>query len=229
MAQRDDGKRVVVGFYNNARVYEGPVNDKRKARWLEQANEYIGYNIVCDAEDAVLIDYDNRKKIIERANSEQGGYGQSNLWYASAEKDAKIKQDVINYVVETLAGSYNDERKYYTYLEGQTKTATSSQKTRNREARQKCIQIYGYRCAICGFDFQETYGALGTNLIEVHHITSLGELSSSDGYKGTDPEKDLIPVCSNCHSVLHSNNLKIPYTPDEIREAIREARKVKQQ
>jgi len=223
MAQRDDGKRVVVGFYKNARVYEKLVNDKRKSRWLEQVNEYIGYNAVCDAEDAVLIDYDDRNKIIERATSKQGGYGQSNLWYASAEKDVPIKRDIIDYVIEFLAGSHNDERKYHTYLEGKAKVTTSSQRVRSREARLECIRIHGCRCKICGFNFKETYGVLGADFIEVHHITSLGELSTLDSYEGTNPGKDLIPVCPNCHSMLHRR--KIPYNPDEIREAIREARR----
>ena len=45
------------------------------------------------------------------------------------------------------------------------------------------------------------YGDIGHNFIEVHHRI---EVSSHEGnrYK-IDPIKDLIPVCSNCHSMLH--------------------------
>ncbi|MFA0564760.1 HNH endonuclease [Vibrio sp. 10N.222.51.C8] len=62
------------------------------------------------------------------------------------------------------------------------------------------MEYYGTRCQICSFDFAKKYGPHGSGFIEVHHIKPLNTIAKS--YK-VDPVKDLIPVCSNCHSILH--------------------------
>lgn len=54
-------------------------------------------------------------------------------------------------------------------------------------------------CEVCGFDFQETYGEIGTFYIEAHHTIPVSELKDGDI---TKPE-DIVLVCSNCHSMLH--------------------------
>ena len=72
---------------------------------------------------------------------------------------------------------------------------------RSRKARKECLEYYGYTCRVCGFDFEKQYGDIGRNFIEVHHRT---EISSYSGEKHkVDHINDLIPVCSNCHSMLH--------------------------
>jgi len=47
---------------------------------------------------------------------------------------------------------------------------------------------------------EDIYGSIGKDFIHVHHITFL---SNTTGNHKIDPEKDLIPVCPNCHSMLH--------------------------
>jgi hypothetical protein len=54
-------------------------------------------------------------------------------------------------------------------------------------------------CEVCGFDFHTTYGELGRNFAECHHLVPLSELTES---KHTRPE-DLAIVCANCHRMLH--------------------------
>lgn len=54
------------------------------------------------------------------------------------------------------------------------------------------------RCLVCGFSFEETYGELGAGYIEAHHLIPLSQLEES-----YSEEKDLVPVCSNCHRMLH--------------------------
>jgi 5-methylcytosine-specific restriction protein A len=66
--------------------------------------------------------------------------------------------------------------------------------------REACINHFGYTCQICGFCFEKYYGILGKEFCEVHHIEPLSEVG---GEHDIDPKKDLIPVCSNCHSMLH--------------------------
>ncbi len=88
---------------------------------------------------------------------------------------------------------------------------------RNREARRKCISHYGTACQICGFDFGRVYGAAFAGKIEVHHIVPLSEIREE---YVVDPVRDLIPVCSNCHTALHSKKGGC-YLPNELRDILR--------
>jgi predicted HNH restriction endonuclease len=59
---------------------------------------------------------------------------------------------------------------------------------------------------VCEFDFNAVYGAdLARNFIEVHHTRSITEI---DGGL-VNPETDLIPLCSNCHSMAHRERGRI--------------------
>jgi 5-methylcytosine-specific restriction protein A len=71
---------------------------------------------------------------------------------------------------------------------------------RNQKARLKCIDNFGDKCYVCGFDFGKVYGDIAKGFIHVHHIRQLSEIKEE--YK-VDPLIDLIPVCANCHSVIH--------------------------
>lgn len=71
---------------------------------------------------------------------------------------------------------------------------------RNPVARRMCIEHYGFSCQICEFNFFATYGELGKEFIHVHHIVPLAEIG--DTYE-VDPITDLIPVCPNCHAMIH--------------------------
>lgn len=71
---------------------------------------------------------------------------------------------------------------------------------RNPKARAACIRHYGAACQICGFDFERKYGFIGRGFIHVHHRTPLAIVA---GNHTVDPIRDLVPVCPNCHSMLH--------------------------
>jgi len=212
------GKRVIAGFYQNARVYANAVNDNRVSRLHK--GKYIPYNLICDTGNTLLISQNERIFEIPYAKSkEKIGHGQHNTWYADKDIDKSIRNSVVEYLNNFIANKISDEAKYY-YNENKRSVITTQQIIRSREARDKCIELKGCYCNICGFDFQKTYGDLGKNYIEVHHITSIGELTTSIGYEGTDPEKDLIPLCSNCHSMIHRE--KPPYTPDEVKNILKQ-------
>lgn len=86
------------------------------------------------------------------------------------------------------------------YAEGKSKIVTVKTYDRSPHARQACIEHYGYACCACGFSFEETYGQLGANYIEVHHLKPVADIGEE--YL-IDPIKDLRPVCANCHRMLH--------------------------
>jgi len=83
--------------------------------------------------------------------------------------------------------------------------------------RSKAIEIHGLCCVVCGFNFLEKYGVLGKDFIHIHHLERLADT----GERWVDPQTDLIPVCPNCHAMLHK---KIPpYLPEELRSIIEKA------
>lgn len=84
--------------------------------------------------------------------------------------------------------------------EGKNYEVVLNKYERNPLARRLCIEHYGYTCQICGFNFQSVYGELGKDFIHVHHIVPISEIGKD--YK-IDPIKDLIPVCPNCHAMIH--------------------------
>ncbi len=86
---------------------------------------------------------------------------------------------------------------------------------RNPELRRKCIAEYGWVCQVCGFDFSKAYGEdLGANFIEVHHLEPI---SNYDKEHKVNPLQDLVPLCSNCHSMIHHGK-DGPLTLKQMRE-----------
>lgn len=86
------------------------------------------------------------------------------------------------------------------YPEGGKKQIMVNAYERSEKARKECIEHYGYNCAVCGFDFKSKYGEIGENFIHVHHKKPLSEIN--EGYQ-VDPINDLVPVCANCHTIIH--------------------------
>jgi hypothetical protein len=103
----------------------------------------------------------------------------------------------------------------HTYYEGATKHITVNVYERSAKARRACIKCYGTDCFVCGFNFKAVYGNAGDEFIHVHHLKPLSEVGEE--YK-LNPEKDLRPVCPNCHAMIHR---KTPaYTIEEIKELL---------
>lgn len=96
-------------------------------------------------------------------------------------------------------------------FEGAVMQVSVNRYERSPEARNRCIEQYGSICLICGFDFEKTYGELGKGFIHVHHITPISEIGEE--YE-VDYKNDLMPVCPNCHAMLHrkinGHTLSIP-------------------
>lgn len=94
--------------------------------------------------------------------------------------------------------------------EGQIITTKSKTKNRSQKLRNAAIQHFtekgSIKCALCGFDFEKTYGEYGKGFIEVHHIKPIYQFTSDDETKTIkDAIKNLMPLCSNCHRIVHRN------------------------
>lgn len=101
-------------------------------------------------------------------------------------------------------------------VEGNQKLLVSKQYERNPINRKLCLMLKGYKCAVCGFDFEQFYGPLGKNYIEVHHLIPVSMMGPN--YQ-VDYSKDLVPLCSNCHSMVHRKSP--PYTVEELIDIIK--------
>lgn len=109
----------------------------------------------------------------------------------------------------------NEEENSELMPEGGSSTVVLNRYERNRVNRELCLSANGYNCMICGFNFQAKYGSIGEHFIHVHHIVPVSEMKTE--YL-INPVKDLIPVCPNCHAMLH--RVLPPLTPDELKDII---------
>jgi len=101
------------------------------------------------------------------------------------------------------------------YVEGAVRIVTVNAYERSAAARQDCIRRWGVSCAVCDFNFGDTYGDLGDGFIHVHHLRDLATIGEE--YE-VNPEEDLRPVCPNCHAMLHR---EVPaMSIDELKERI---------
>jgi 5-methylcytosine-specific restriction protein A len=102
------------------------------------------------------------------------------------------------------------------YSEGSVSTILVNSYERNLRARKICIDHYGARCSICNIKFEEIYGAIGKDFIHVHHLKPISEINKE---YIVDPIIDLIPVCPNCHAMMHQRNP--PFSIDKIKMFLR--------
>lgn len=99
--------------------------------------------------------------------------------------------------------------------EGKIRQVSLTIHERNRKYRQICLTEHGYVCTVCGMDFEKFYGEIGREFIEVHHLERIAD---TDGEHEIDPKTDLVPLCSNCHSMIHRKEGGKPFTLDELKQ-----------
>jgi len=87
---------------------------------------------------------------------------------------------------------------------------------RNPHNRLEAIRIHGLTCFGCNFNFEEKYGDWGKDFIEVHHIIPLSTLEEEIE---VNPETDLVPLCANCHRMVHRRKDKV-LTLEELKVII---------
>lgn len=97
--------------------------------------------------------------------------------------------------------------------EGAISISTVRRRERNPRNRFLCLHIHGHRCAACGKDPRDIYGQMHGSVLEVHHLQPLSNLDEPRPY---DPRTDLVPLCPNCHRVVHTRR-PIPWSIAEVR------------
>lgn len=142
--------------------------------------------------------------------------------YVEAHKDAidYLLNDEFNYedVKTAIDNISSDSRRIVIPIEeviseGNIRTRSVQVRERSSKLRMIAIEHFTHNniisCDCCGFNFPTFYGqAYGKNCIEIHHIKPIFQ------YQGDTFEqlvsnalKNLLPVCPNCHRVIHKNHI----------------------
>lgn len=103
------------------------------------------------------------------------------------------------------------------YIVGSVQQVLVNAYERDQNARRECLERFGTSCAVCRISFEKVYGAIGRGFIHVHHKR---QLSLREVYR-LNPVVDLVPVCPNCHSMLHTSHP--PLSVEELIELMRRA------
>jgi hypothetical protein len=135
------------------------------------------------------------------------------LWKSGAGPIAKGQN-----VRWTLVGCFiSKEAEEKLHFEGERYEIRTTSIERSRHAREACIAHYRALCFVCGFDFKAVYGSHGEGYIHVHHRE---DLAQSKGRHEVDPVRDLVPLCPNCHAMVHWKR-KVAMAVDDLKELMR--------
>lgn len=124
-----------------------------------------------------------------------------------------------------LAPEFGYDPNEKSFKEGKTKLALHLRKERNRSLVNQAKALWNQKqngrviCSVCSFSFPETYGEVGEGFTEAHHIHPISSLESDT--KVT--KYDVVPVCSNCHSMLHRHRPWL--TIEQLHTIVSEQRK----
>lgn len=129
---------------------------------------------------------------------------------AAIEKTTKTKRQVYVYREEDMV------------TEGKATAQETVVRKRSRLLREAAIEHYKSKdgklyCEVCGFCFEDHYGALGQGFIEIHHEDPIYQYSD-DGFERyiSDAVERVKPLCANCHRMIHRNG-KRPLSIEELK------------
>lgn len=138
--------------------------------------------------------------------------GTKNIWQLRSE--LKIALEQTNLTGISYGGELPPDIETE-FFEGLRKIVIVNSFERNLMARKKCIKHWKAICSVCEFDFEKTYGEIGKGFIHVHHLIPISQIGET--YK-VDPISDLIPICPNCHSILHKK--EPPFSIEEMKKML---------
>jgi hypothetical protein len=120
------------------------------------------------------------------------------VYAAFFDKNGHFKRQATIIGTRPAMASSEDDRENLS--EGAKRLVLATSYERSTVARKRCIDCFGAICRVCAFDFGAVYGQFAAGFIHVHHVRPLCEIGAK--YR-VDPIKDLVPVCPNCHAVIH--------------------------
>ena len=201
--------------------YKGKLKDSRfQAKRLTNLPHYFGVGLIGEViqetqtknlfakilefkmfNEAVLFKDENGYLEV-KANSISYNYFRGNAVRSLTEVEFK---NIVSKATHEEQAFFEPEAKYETahtsnVLEGKKVVYYSTKYERNKSNRDEALRIHGYNCAVCNINFKESYGQIGEGFIHIHHIKPLFTL---DEEVLINPATDLVPVCPNCHAIIH--------------------------
>jgi hypothetical protein len=127
--------------------------------------------------------------------------GKDKLYLSPEERKAK----------KVVASSEKNNNKYDPLLpdpeeptkEGESQQVNITRYERDPEDRKKALERDNYECQVCHINFESVYGEIGKGYIEVHHLYPVCNMGEDYQFDALDPERGLVCLCSNCHSMIH--------------------------
>ena len=149
---------------------------------------------------------------------------QQNGLKVAPQRPMKIKDDKLLKYIEKYFTDNNQIdffpdilNEYESHYEGAKKSVLVNKYERSSKARENAVKFHGCKCKVCGINFEDKYGLIGKGFIHIHHLVPINEIG--ENYK-IDYQKDLIPVCPNCHSMLHRKLYGRELTVDELKQEL---------
>jgi 5-methylcytosine-specific restriction protein A len=181
-------------------------------RWPTSSEQFFAFHEIGVSRNRTfnfLVNGDQPQYLPTDAEWRSLQFDSSNGYPALSEKAnslANLLQDSLSLFMTVLADDIEIEEMEPLELgefEGQAYVVQIRKYERSRLNRAACLRHYGYMCRGCGVELESIYGPAGVGLIHVHHKVPVSQMGGS--YR-LDPISDLIPLCPNCHNVVHREN-----------------------
>lgn len=97
--------------------------------------------------------------------------------------------------------------------EGKISTKNMKVRERSKRLRLKAVEYFTHNneiyCDCCGFNFPHFYGGnYGKDCIEIHHVKPIFQYREDSLDQSIEKAlQNLLPVCPNCHRVIHKNRI----------------------
>ena len=128
--------------------------------------------------------------------------------YSEGEFSIVVGKDLNHFLFKDANDDVQEIEEAEEYSEGKVSYKLHKRYERNRKvvrkAKSKFWKKHGYyKCAACGFRFDEAYGSRGKKFIEGHHTKPISEMKSGEKTK----VQDIALLCANCHRMIHKKPL----------------------
>lgn len=204
---------IMGSGYAKSSYYVAPHWDGTPGKTTHYIN--IEFDILLNPDKHTLFDKESLKSIdskgVQQWSPQQSGISIKQEVIESLESNwfNFIKEN--NYIDNSFFTNDVVTKSKKTYLEGKSKDIIQTRYERNPEARKRCLKHFGISCQVCEFNFEHHFGEVGQGFIHVHHRNQIADIGKEHE---VDPVNDLIPVCPNCHAMIHSK--RPAFTIDEI-------------
>ena len=144
--------------------------------------------------EATLLDAQSFLWMLHMIENDSPEYEKSSDISGNSRTEEDNRENPLETVVTHTSGQYKEGKRIEKY------TVAYERDPKVRKAFLASIPK-PYKCEACGMDFESVYGAIGKDVIDVHHKRPL----YIDGVEqSVEPNSDYLAcLCSNCHRIIH--------------------------